>query len=157
MLFALGLGLLGLILIYFEFFVPGGIIGAIGGILLLGSVVVFVMNQGGFIWILSYIIILIALLIFVIRFALWRVRCMKHSIFLSADQEGYRAPSFDQTLIGKTGKTLTNLNPAGHIIIDDHQYQALSRSRYIEKGEPIEVIGGKGSHLIVKKYKQETS
>ncbi len=78
-------------------------------------------------------------------------------LVLEKDQEGYVASSFEAQMIGKTGTVMTELKPAGHILVEGQPYQALSEAGFLSKGDPIEVIGGRGAYLIVRKLLKETS
>ncbi|MBI3211628.1 MAG: hypothetical protein HYZ47_02960 [Simkania negevensis] len=77
----------------------------------------------------------------------------KGKIISDADQEGFVAASFNRQLIGKRGVVATELKPAGHIVIENIRYQALSDGGFVDKGESVEVIGGRGAYLIVIKNK----
>jgi membrane-bound serine protease (ClpP class) len=145
------LAILGLFLIYLEFFLPGGIFAVIGGITILVSAILCLMRVP-VLWGVFYFIALILAIVLTCRFALWRIRRSKTKdrFYLEKDQEGFTAASFNQTLIGKIGSVLTELKPAGHILVDGSQYQALSEGKFLSKGEIIEVIGGRGSYLIVR-------
>jgi membrane-bound ClpP family serine protease len=52
--------------------------------------------------------------------------------------------------IGSIGVALTTLRPAGKVVIQEKQYDALSQGALVEKGHPVEVIGIDGGALIVK-------
>jgi len=66
--------------------------------------------------------------------------------------EGYTVAEKEyQSMIGKTGITQTQLRPAGKIIIDDNQYDAVSQVSYIEKNEQVKVTGYNNGQLIVRK------
>jgi membrane-bound serine protease (ClpP class) len=56
-----------------------------------------------------------------------------------------------QSMIGKTGITQTQLRPAGKVIIDGDQYDAVSQVSYIEKNEQVKVTGYNNGQLIVRK------
>ncbi len=71
-------------------------------------------------------------------------------IYLNSAQEGYLASEFDKTLIGKSGEALTDLKPAGHILVEGKRYQAVSKTGYLDKGSKIEIVAGEGAHFIVK-------
>ena len=73
-------------------------------------------------------------------------------IFLNTAQNGYVASEFAKELIGKKGEAISDLKPAGHILVEGKRYQAVAKIGYIEMGSSIEVIGGEGAHLIVKVY-----
>ena len=66
--------------------------------------------------------------------------------------EGYTVAEKEyQSMIGKIGITQTQLRPAGKIIIDDNQYDAVSQVSYIEKNEQVKVTGYNNGQLIVRK------
>jgi len=152
MLFAIGLGLIGLIFIYFEFFVPGIVMGVIGGLFLFAGLTLSLIEQTALIWSLVYAIGMILLLVFTIRLALWKIRHSQNSshFYLGGDQEGYQASSFKKELIGKNGSALSDLKPSGHVEIEKQSYQAVSDGQYIKKGSKIKVLRGEGARLIVK-------
>jgi len=152
MLVAIGLGIIGLILIYFEFFVPGGILGTLGGLFLVAGLLLSIWEQTALIWILVYAVGLILMLVLTIRLALWKIKKTrdKSNFYLAKDQEGYVASSFDKELIGKMGETLTALRPSGHIKVEEKPYQAVSESGFIKKGSKIKIVSGEGARFIVK-------
>lgn len=155
MTIAIILGIIGLLLVYVEFFVPGGVAVVIGGFFLITSVVWFGIQTTDPTWSFVYLFIVIVLVILVCKLALRHIRASakKHTWYADQDQEGYIATSFDKDLIGKTGTSLSNLKPSGHILIEGKQVQALSEEGYIEEGTKVQVTGGRGSHLIVKPIK----
>ncbi|NRA90042.1 MAG: serine protease [Simkaniaceae bacterium] len=150
MIVAVGVGILGLVLIYLEFFVPGGILAVLGGLAMIISVFLFVWESGSYISSLIFVIASIALLIFTIRFALWKIK-QKPALYASDDQSGFVASSFDHELVGKTGEALTNLKPSGHVLVEGKRHQAVSESSYIKKGESVIIVGGEGARLTCRR------
>ncbi len=65
--------------------------------------------------------------------------------------QGYTVNTLSDTLIAKKGSAYTVLRPGGKVMIDDEIYDAFTRGDYVEKGEPIEVIGNEGITLKVKR------
>lgn len=65
--------------------------------------------------------------------------------------QGYTVNTLSDTLLGKKGAAYTVLRPGGKVIIDDQIYDAFTRGDYVEKGDPIEVIGNEGITLKVKR------
>lgn len=157
-MFIILFAILGLALIYTEFFLPGGILAVIGSISLLTSIILCFMNTST-LWGSLYILFLILAVISTCKFALWKMRKSKTKdrFYLEKDQEGFLAASFDREMIGKKGTVFTELKPAGHILIEGTQYQALSEGGFLSKGEAVEVVGGQGSHLIVRTTIKRTS
>lgn len=65
--------------------------------------------------------------------------------------QGYTVNTLSDTLLGKKGTAYTVLRPGGKVIIEDQIYDAFTRGDYVEKGDPIEVIGNEGITLKVKR------
>lgn len=63
---------------------------------------------------------------------------------------GYSVNVNAKELIGKKGIAHTVLRPSGKVMIDDQVYDAFTRGDYVQKGDPIEVIGTEGITLKVK-------
>lgn len=141
---------IGLLLVFLEFFLPGGIMGAAGGVLVAIGLVVFALNSNSMVLVITVTVATIVAVVLLGYFALRRIKGSKR-IYLSQDQSGYRASSWAKEMIGKEGEVLAALRPSGHISIDGKRFQALSRMGYIDQGEKIVVVGGQGAHLVVKR------
>ena len=150
MIVAIGVGLLGLILIYLEFFVPGGILGVLGGCAFLIANFLFVFEAGAVWYSVLFAVVMVVLLIATIRLALWKIK-KKPAMFAQEEQSGYMASSYDKEVVGLTGEALTDLKPSGHIMINGKRHQAVSESAYIKKGESVKIIGGEGARLICRR------
>lgn len=59
-------------------------------------------------------------------------------------------PAWLAGLVGKTGKTVTDLRPIGTVIIDGRRYQASADSGYVEQDTPIKVVRFDGMEIIVR-------
>lgn len=143
----------GLLLIYLEFYVPGAIMGTAGGLLIVSGIFFAVITYEHAWQVIAYILVAIISTIALIRYALWRIPRVKpeSSIYSNAAQNGYKASTFDESMVGKTGIVLSDLKPGGYISIEGQQLQALSESGYIGQGEKVLVLRGEGESLIVKK------
>lgn len=149
------LWLIGLALIYVEFFVPGAVFAVLGGILIVGSIALFATQTS----VLATSLLVLASIMGiwgVIRFALWSIRTAKpkSSIFSDDQQAGYKAQGFDEALIGKEGSVVTDLKPSGRIEVHGKEYQAVSQSGYLTSGKKIIVVSGEENTLIVKQKKE---
>lgn len=149
--------LLGLFLVLLEFYLPGAVMGVLGGIMILASVVLFAMETTSLWWVLLYIAGVSIILFYLVKFAMWKIRTAKpnRSIYLDSDQTGYQASSFDASLVGKKGIVVTDLKPGGHILVEGKRLQALSQSGYLVKGTEVIVLGGQEESLIVKQIKKD--
>lgn len=143
----------GLLLIFLEFFLPGGIMGTLGAIVVIASIAMFAMQYDSLILVVLYAFFSIVLVVVLFRFALWRITHGEpgKTIYSDDDQEGFIASHFDKSAIGKEGIVDTDLRPGGHIIVGDKRHSAISLSGYVSKGEKVKVIGGEGESLTVKK------
>lgn len=144
--------LLGFILIFVEFYIPGAIMGILGGLLTFMSILVFISEGNSLLAIVLYIVSVLIALFGLFKFALWRIRRAKpeYSIYSNSSQDGYKASHFDHAAIGKTAIVLSDLKPGGYILLDGKQLQAISESGYIIKGSSVLIIGGQEESLIVK-------
>lgn len=59
-----------------------------------------------------------------------------------------------ESLLGKTGITVTNLRPIGTISIDEKEYSAISNAIWIEKGTKVKVVQIDGTRILVKPLKK---
>ncbi len=156
MLVAVLLALAGFLLIYLELYVPGGILGVLGGVALVFSLTFFVWEKKGIMWDSLYAILLVIFVALTIKLALYRIKKNRHknTIYANQDQEGFFASSYNKDLIGKGGIAESDLKPSGHVSIEGKREQAVSEGGYIKKGERVTVISGEGARLIVRKEEQ---
>lgn len=145
--------ILGLILILFEFYLPGAILGILGGVSILVGVVIFASQTSSLTAIVLFIAGTAVAIGVLIRFAIWRIVNAKpnYSIYSNANQEGYQASTYDKAAIGKTGIVIADLKPGGYILVEGRQHPAISISGYIGKGEHVTIIGGQEQSLMVKR------
>ena len=147
---------LGLLLIFFEFYLPGGVMGTIGSLTVLASIVIFTIQSDSPIAVFFFIVGSVTAVVLLFKFALWRIRHAEpgRSIYLDNDQEGYVASSYEASTIGKKGIVESDLRPGGYSLVEGKKYLAISQSGYLSKGEEIEVLGGQGESLTVKGLKK---
>ncbi|MCX6988315.1 MAG: serine protease [Chlamydiae bacterium] len=151
MIYAVVLSILGLLFIFFEFFLPGGILAVLGACALVSGVVLTAFLQDSWLYTVGYLTVSLVLSGFVCYLALYRIKkSAKHnSFFLSRDQEGFTSSSIDPVLIGKIGVAESDLRPSGHILIDNNPYQAMADRGYITKGEEIRITSTGPFYYIV--------
>lgn len=145
--------IIGLVLIYLEFYLPGAIMGTAGALLLIASLFLFMMEYQSPLLTILYLGVILGAVASVIKYALWKIPRSKpsQSIYSKDAQNGYFASSFDPNLIGKKGIVVTDLKPGGYILVDGLQVQALSESGYIPSGSEVMILRGEADSLIVKK------
>lgn len=152
----IGLLVLGLILISVEFFIPGGIVGGIGCLLMLAAIVLSY-NAYGLVaagWVLVGCLFgggLWAYLMFVIV----AKTPYGKKLLLSSASDGRASyggeGSAAEPLAGAEGVAITPMSPTGRIEVSGQIYEASSQSGFLERGSRIEVVGRTSFGLVVKK------
>ncbi len=79
---------------------------------------------------------------------IWNKLILKDNINAKS---GYTSNKKFAHLLKKEGKALTDLRPAGTVVINDRRYDAVTQGEYIEKDNKIKVIEIEGSKIVVKK------
>lgn len=143
----------GLIIIFLEFYLPGGILGILGGFFLFFSLIAFAMYSDSIIYTILYFLFLTLILFLLVKFVLKNIRYGRfgRKFYSDQDQEGFVASSWDVSFIGKEAIVSTDLRPGGHVVVEGKKYLAISQSGYINKGERVIVVDGEGDSLIVKR------
>ena len=143
----------GLLLIFLEFYLPGGIAAAAGVVLVIISVFVAAAGESTALEVVLFTVGAIVAVGLTVKLALWRLRNSdpEKGIYSFGDQEGFKASSFDLETIGKHGTVYSDLKPSGHVTIDNKRHQAIAETGYIEKGEQITVLKGRGAYLVVRR------
>ena len=140
----------GVLLIIGEIFVPGGIVGTIGGILLgIAIVMGFLIDPsiGAALLVGSLIFGLVSFWLWVKFFPKTRVG---RSIILQNDAgtwDGYS--KVHSELIGKQGTTHTSLHPGGIAMIDGKRVDVVTRGELVDRDKEVEVITVEGNRIVV--------
>jgi len=149
----IGLIILGIILISFEIIVPGGILGVLGGICLIGACVLTFQQYGMLgalgIFIGSLILVTVTL---IIELKYLPKTKLGSSMFLKKSVEDQSTHTLGQDeLLGKSGEALTRLAPTGKITIEGKPFEGFSQDGLIHKGESVKVVGRENFRILVKK------
>lgn len=144
--------LLGCLCIFLEFYLPGAVIGSIGGLFILAGLALEMQYAKTGLEVLFYISTIFVAVGFTVYLALRAIRTTgkNQSIFLESDQEGYHVNHIEEALKGKKGIAQTNLRPGGFVIVEGKRYTAISLAQYIQEGKTIIVIDVEGETVKVK-------
>jgi membrane-bound serine protease (ClpP class) len=159
--------IVGIALIALEIFViPGfGIAGITGMFMSLGALILVMLNNDVFDFsfvnsgeITKAVVALLGgltggvILIFFGGLQLTNTKLFQRIALMETEKrsEGYTSNFKEVSFIGKKGIAYTVLRPSGKISIDRNIYDAYTRGDYINKGDPIVVIGEEGTSLKVK-------
>lgn len=144
--------LVGVLLLAAEVILPGGIVGAIGGLMMIiGCVVAFTrLGPGGGSITLVSALVLTAIVLYIEFRVVPKTRFGRRA-FLDRAITGVSAPSTEDldSLIGKPAEAVTTLAPSGYVMVDGKRREAFCRSGLAEKGARLEVIGSENLRLIV--------
>ena len=150
---------LGLMMVCLEVFIPGGIVGTLGGFALVGSVILAFVSQGtafGLYWLSGVMVITLFGLFLSIKFL--PNSPAGRRLFLNSSERGYSASEGGLTdLLGKAGTALTNLRPAGMIDIEGRRIDVVTGGEYLPKGTEVKIIRVEGNRVVVEKSKNERS
>jgi membrane-bound serine protease (ClpP class) len=144
---------IGLLLIVAELFLPGGLIGILGLAAIFGSFFLAsenIIHMG--ISILIAITISIVASIFMIKVLGRKMSIFKKIILNDSTntEQGYVSNVNRVELLDKQGITLTQLRPAGKIMIEDEIIDAVSEGAFIQKDQKVKVIKVEGSRIVVR-------
>ncbi len=131
----------GILLLALEVIVPGGVLGIVGGVSLLGAVLVAFdrFGPGGGAWALAAGLLVTAVALYLEFVLLPRSRLAK-ALSLTATVAGRSQPPVaEASLAGRRGVAVTTLAPTGIVECEGRRYEAFSRSGLIAAGAPVEV------------------
>lgn len=70
-------------------------------------------------------------------------------------EEGYVSNVNRTELLGKVGKTLTPLRPAGTMVLGNERIDIVSEGGYIDVNQHVEIIKVEGSRIVVRRTDKE--
>lgn len=142
----------GLALILAEFFVPGMICGILGGTMILASGILAIMEAPEY----TLFIVLgeltgVMLGTILGMYLLGRTRAA-NKLVLATNQnsdEGWVAADSDMSILNAEGEVLSQLRPAGIVLINGKRVDAVSDGAFIDKGSRVRVIEVQGARVVV--------
>lgn len=143
----------GLFLVGAEIFVPGGILGAIGGIALVLAIIIgfpAFPPPWGFVSAIS-IIVAVGIAVYIwLKF--FPKTPLGKRIMASTDLHDAKATENGlPDLLDKTGEALSDLRPSGFAIIEGRRTDVVTEGEMISKGESVRVIEVEGNRVVVAK------
>jgi membrane-bound serine protease (ClpP class) len=151
------------ILIGVEVFViPGlGLFGVLGGVGVLGGIYMSMIGGLPTLPDFAQAGATLAITLFIILVTSWALlrhlpqssRLAKSGIFLLAKGErkdGWASAPSRPELLGREGVAMTDLRPAGTVLIGEERVDAVSESEWIEDGTVVRVVSSEGYRLVVR-------
>lgn len=141
----------GLMLIGAEVFVPGGILGVIGGLALFSAIITgfiaFGPTTGGYLAILIILLMGVVIALWVKFFPRSNIG-KKMTVFKDLATAKGTEPGLIE-LLGKEGVATSDLRPAGFTIIDGRRVDVVTQGQMISKGKRIRVVEVEGNRVVV--------
>ncbi len=147
----------GILLIFAEFFLPGMVLGTIGGLLLIISGALGVYHYPDYaVFIVIGELAGVALGVVMGFYVLSRTRAGNLLIQREAQlaQAGYVSAESDMSLLNCEGTALTALRPAGTIMVGDKRVDAVSDGTFIEANKRVIVTEVHGSRVVVEEIRE---
>ncbi|MDP8243723.1 MAG: NfeD family protein [Candidatus Hinthialibacter antarcticus] len=147
--------LTGVLLMFAELFVPGGILGLLG-MTLMGIAVYLCFREYGSqvglgVMLLSVVLTITAV---VSAFTVIPKTAIGRAFILSdstSKERGYHSDSYiDAGLVGKEGVAESELRPAGIALVDGNRIDVVTDSEFVEHGSRIQVLRVDGNRVVVK-------
>jgi membrane-bound ClpP family serine protease len=146
--------LLGVVLLAGEVFMPGAVLGILGGLLMAaGCVLSFLQLGSGGGTIATFVALaLLGTTLYVELVWLPKTK-FGRKLVIHAKVAATSQPALaeKENVVGKTAEALTPLVPSGYVVVDGRRYEAYSRSGHIAKGTLLRVTDLDNFRLIVTK------
>ena len=153
------LALAGVGLIISEVFIPGGVIGTLGMLALVGSIVLAAKHFSTAGIVATVFLIPVAgIVAWILALRVLPKTRLGRNVFLSSTQEGVSVVADSAEAyakyIGKRGVAQSYLRPAGVAEIEGARVDVVTEGEFIPAGNPIEVLRLEGNHLVVRAVEQ---
>ena len=137
----------GLVAMFIELFIPGAVIGLIGLLAVVGSIV-FALVHGH--TTAGAILAIIGVLWVPLFFAMWK-SVVGRFFAIKGDQKGFRpSTTIGEELVGLEGEAISALRPSGVARLNDKRYDVVTRGDMLSKGARIKVIEVSGNRIVVR-------
>ena len=150
----IALALLGFVLICAEIFVPGMVLGILGGLCLMGAVCISfsVFGTTGGIFAIASLLLLAAFLA-----PAWiklgpRTK-IGRKLTLDSSEKSFQSASDLQRFAGKTGTTQSILRPSGIATIEGERVDVVSETGHIAAGKSVRVARIEGARIVVEEVR----
>jgi len=144
----------GLVAMVIELFIPGAVMGMLGFLAVVGSIISAIVTGHT----TTAIILIVCTVAFVpVFFLLWK--SVVGRLLAIKDQEVDFRPSqtINEDLLGAEGTALSTLRPSGIGQLSGERHHVVTRGEMVEKGTRIRVIEVSGNRLVVKRQKTQSA
>lgn len=147
----------GILLLLAEFFVPGGVLGILGGLCVVASGIwgAYIYPDQAFAIVVGELVgVMVAILVGVVlitKTGLGRGLLLDDEFTM---EQGYVSDATDQSLMGAIGEVYSPLRPSGTVIVDGRRVFAVADGSFIDKGQQVRVIEVRGNRIVVEPVQQ---
>jgi len=144
--------LVGFVLIGFEIFIPGAILGIFGAIAWVVAALIGwrnfsepwnMVSAGG--------LLVFGILTFVVWIRYFPKSRVGKSLSLQVNQTDYKSHVADKLAVGTEGKAVSTLRPSGIVSFDGKRVDVVADGEWIEAGQPVKISSTSGGHVSVVK------
>lgn len=145
----------GFLLLTAEVFLPGGVLGAIGGLLLLASIVTAFVAFPAYGPYVALAVLLLGALALYWWLAIFPKTRLGNRLIPKTDLRAAKAGQTGlESLHGKEGLAVTPLRPAGFATIEGRRIDVVTNGDMISSGDKIRVVDVEGNRVVVVRCKE---
>jgi len=140
----------GVLLLSLEIFVPGGVLGIIGGLMIMTTIFMslFIFEKYGVL--IAFLIIIFAVAVLILWINIFPKTYLGKRISLSNTLKTAKSNDDRKDLIGAEGVVISELRPSGFAKINGKKLDVVSSGDLIEEGKEIVVTNVEGFRIVVK-------
>ncbi|WLV26031.1 nodulation protein NfeD [Aciduricibacillus chroicocephali] len=147
---------LGIVLIVLEFFVPGGIIGALGVASIVGSLLMsgYSLNNMILSICIAFVVAIVAAIV-LFKYVGAERGLFRHIILKdrTTTDLGYVSNTDRSSLLGAEGYAMTPLRPSGTAVIVDERVDVVTEGGFIDSNSKVRVVKVEGVRVVVREIK----
>lgn len=150
--------LIGVTLVILEFFLAGGIAGALGAIAIVASIIMAGANPAYMAYsVLIAIAVAASGMVIIMKFFGRKLHLLNKMILMDATdtESGYVSNVNRIDILGKRGLTITPLRPSGTIDLNGERIDVVSQGSYIDKGKHVIIVKVEGSRIVVRESNEK--
>ena len=148
---------IGIALIFAELFVPGGVLGTVGAIMVIWALTLMTDTFIGLLLAILVSFTIIGIIIYILIKIIPKER-MRNTLILSSSlnkDEGYISSKDLQSYTGKVGIAESTLRPTGKAKIEGRILDVVSEDKLIKKGKMVKVTYVDGTKVLVREMEGE--
>ena len=153
LLFLAGVGLL-----IAELFVPGGILGILGGVAMVAGIILAGADPAWMaVSVITALVITILGMVIMMKFFGKRLHLLNRIVLRDATdtESGYVSSANRLELIGRTARTVTPLRPSGTAELEGEYLDVVSEGRFIGRDQKVKITKVEGSRIVVREASDE--